>query len=68
MKFYLDNWKFLRKSNTFNPWENDEIAQILSSQPSTEHFRWRTNGPKQYGVGSPAYGDYVISSWIIARK
>lgn len=68
VKFYLDNWKFLRKSNTFNPWENDEIAQILSSQPSSEHFRWRTNGPKQYGVGSPAYGDYVISSWIIARK
>lgn len=69
VQFYLDNWQFLRKSNAFNPWENAEVAQILSSQPSAKHARWGgSNSPKQYGVGSPSYGDYVINSWIIARK
>lgn len=66
--FYLNNWPLLRKSNTFNPWKDDETARILSAQPSTKHLRWERSSPKPYGNGSPVYGDYIINSWIIAQK
>ena len=58
----------LRKSKKFNPWEDDNVARILAAKPSTKHLRWETNSPKPYGNGSPVYGDYIINSWIIARK
>jgi len=62
VQFYLNSWPLLRKSNKFNPWEDDNVARILAAKPSTKHLRWETNSPKPYGNGSPVYGDYIINS------
>lgn len=68
VRLYIDKWPSLRKNNPFNPWKDAEVAQVLSAQPSIRHMRWERNSPKPYGAGSPVYGDYMISSWIVAKK